>query len=465
MARATSLLFSPDDNATFALACWDGQVALFLPTTTAEATVRPPDARLPDLPREGRGGGSNDVDSSLAWKQVWREAAAATPGKTRGGKGGGNLEDQDGAFLCWCKEAPGSEAPAANLAVSAYRVSTGDCIRQRRCLENFRDNPDASSGGETAPTPATTTGGPPQRKSSSQEAFAPEVVTGPGFEVFAKRGLGERVGGAVSGPRPAGLTPEPTAERYLIHGLAAGPSFMALYDSDFCLHVVSIAAILSAGQVLTPPPPQPPPTPCPTDTVEAFSSEEDPAKTPPGSADAGASTLLSAKVTLVNNDHGLIAAYVRQHREPEGGGVIDIPPAEDGLELSVMWRNALSRVETPDDGKCTGRAAGEGNRRLSFLPGELENNDRPESGDGGNGGVFGADVRWGRFALFTRYTVLVYTRPDEGEAAGKTPRAKGGNAPTVTPLGGWRAYAEHPVVHGVLLGGEKAPRLRWHWCD
>lgn len=454
MARATSLSFSPDDSATFALACWDGKVALFVPTTASEATASPPDASLPETPkntiRESGGGGGNDVDSRRTWKQVWREAAAATPGKIGGGNWGGNLEDQDGAFLCWCKGSPGSDASAADLAVSAYRVTTGDCL-SRRCEENRV----ASSGGETSPTPITTTGELPRRK-SSQAAFPPAMATGPGFELFAERGLGERVGGAVSGSRPAGLTPEPTAERYLIHGMATGPSFVALYDSDFCLHVVSLAAILSAGHVLVPPPP---PTPRPIEAVEVLSTAEDTVKTSRGAAGAGASTsLLTTKVTLVSNDHGLIAAGVRQHRGPEGEGADDILPSEDGLELSITWRNAISRVETPDDGKCIGREAGE-DRRLSFLPGELEKDDRGGGGDGGNGGVFGADVRWGRFALFTRYTVLVYTRPDEGEAAGKAQRAKGGNSPAVTPLGGWRAYAEHPVVHGVLLGGEKVPRL------
>lgn len=462
MARVTSLSFSPDDNSTFALACWDGKVALFLPTTTAEANVPLPDPSLSEPPNntieEDRGGGDNDVDSKRAWKQVWREAAATAPGKTRGGKGGGNLEDQDGVFLCWCKGSPGSEAPAADLAVSAYHVATGDCVRRHQCEEKINDNRVVSSGGETVSTPSTTTREPPRRKSSSQGDFPPPMVTGPGFEVFAEKGLGERIGGAVSGSRPAALTPEPTAERYLIHGLAAGPSFVALYDSDFCLHVVSIAAILSAEQVLAPPPPPVSPTPCPTAAVAAFSTLEDSVKASPDSADARASTSLLTKVTLVNNDHGLIAACVRQHRGPKGGDVVDIPAAEGGLELSVTWRNAISRVETPDNGKCTGRAAGEDDRRLSFLPGELENNDRGRAGDDGNGGVFGADVRWGRFALFTRYTVLVYTRPDQGKAAGKTQQAEGGNAPAVTPLGGWTAYAEHPVAHGVLLGGEKAPR-------
>lgn len=394
------------------------------------------------------------------WKQVWREEAAATPGKTRGGKGGGSLEDQDGAFLCWCKGSPGSAAPAADLAVSTYRVTTGDCARRHRREESFRDNPIAASGGQTAPTPTTTTHELPRRE-SSPPAFPPDVAMGPGFEVFAEKGLGERVGGAVSGPRPAGMTPEPTAERYLIHGLAASPSFVALYDSDFCLQVVSIAAILSAGRVLASPPLPSPPTPCSTAAVEAIFTADDTVTTSPGSADVGASTSLSTKVTLVNNDHGLIAACVMRHRGPEGGGVVDILPAEDGLQLLVTWRNAISRVETPDNGECTGRVAGEDARLLSFLPSQLENNAGGGAGDDGNGGVFGADVRWGRFALFTRYTVLVYTRPDQGKTAGKTQRAEGGNVPAVSPLGGWRAHMDYPVVHGVLLGGEIAPRQRW----
>lgn len=457
MARVTSLAFSPGDSASFALACWDGKVALFTRTTAAatEAPETTPNASLFDnATREGggggSGGGSNDAGGRRAWKHVWREAAApAPPSKARGGKGGENLEDQDGAFLCWCRRpAAGPGFGEADLAVSSYRVTAGDCLGRPRKEDGCRRDDRAASstaGGAAAPAPTSPGAVSPCEPSpSSRVPVPPAAVTGPGFEVFAGDGLGERVGGAVSGSRRPGLTSEHTAERYLIHGLAAGPSFVALYDSDLCLHVISIAAMLRAGRVLPPPPPSPAAATGAFPLVEGCAARS---ATPPP---------LTDRVTLVSNDHGLVAARVRRRR---GSEYVDgAPPFEDGLELLVTWRNATSGTETLDNGECTGGAGGDNNRRLPFLPGELDDDGGGEGGNG-NGGVFGADVRWGIFALFTRYTVLVYARPGRGETAGFTDGAKGGDAHAVRPsaMGDWRAYVEHPVVHGLLLGGEEAP--------
>ena len=454
MARATSLSFSPEDNATFALACWDGKIALFLPASAVEADQSPPNSRLSEFRKDNieissdGGGGSKGASGRRAWKQLWREVAAATsPSKKRGGNGGGNgggnLEDQDGAFLCWCKGPAGSDAPAAaGLAVTAYSVRTGDCPRQR-CEEDCRSGRCASFKDGTMPTPPAT------GEQSSLEPFPPAVETGPGFELFAGGGLGERLGGAVSGSRPAGLTPEPTAERYLIHGLAAGPNFVALYDSDLCLHVVSLAAILGAGRVL--PPPLPPPRPCAV--AEAFSAVRDAETSSAGDVgEEAAASLLVDRVTLASNDHGMVAACVRRYRGPEGDGVGSVAQSEDGLELLLTWRNATSGLETPDNGECVGRGSSGDGRRLPFLPGELGDDDG--GGGGGNGGgVFDADVRWGRAALFTRYCVLVYTRPGTGEGAGSAQGVKSGDFTAARPAGGWSAFAEAPVVHGLLLGG------------
>lgn len=459
MARATSLSFSPEDSATFALACWDGKVALFLPlpTVAVEAAGSPPDPRLSETRQDkiaesgrggGGGGGSKGVGGRRSWKHLWREAAAAAspskkPGGKGGGKGGGNLEDQDGAFLCWCKGPAGSDAAAAGLAVTAYSVKIDECPGQR-CEEQDRSS-DGFAPSKDGAMPTQITG-----EQSSYAPFQSAVATGPGFELFAGGGLGERVGGAVSGSRPRGLTPEPTAERYLIHGLAAGPSFVALYDSDLRLHVVSLAAILDAGRVF--PPPLPPP-PRPTAVAEAFPAVEEAGASTSTSAGAvgeeASASLLVDRVTLASNDHGLVAACVRRHRGPDGVGSVVNP--EDGLELLLTWRNAISGAETPDGGECVGEGSGGDGRRLPFLPGELAEDDR--GGDGGNGGVFGADVRWGRVALFTRYSVLVYTRPGRGNAAGNILGAKGTNDFAASPAGDWNAYAGAPVVHGLLLGG------------
>ena len=445
MARATSLSFSPIDNATFALACWDGTVAVFTPTpASAAATFASPlPGRTSPSPiethpgRQGSGENASGV-GSRAWEPVWREKTA--PVKTGGGKGG-SLEDQDGAFLCWCQ---GPDAnTSADLAVSAYGVTADACIGHED-----RDHPFPGVQGSMG---------------SRDRLHGPNGwgEKGPGFELFAA-GLGERVGGMLAGSRPFGMT-EPTAERYLIHGLAAGPNFVALYDSDLCLHVVSLAAVLSAGSVLPPPS-------CRNPTVEA--ARESVPETPHPTTDAmqtrldirakkGKSPSIT-KVTLVSNDHGLAVADVSRHHEPGGQGFDSNAPAEDGLKLSVTWRNATTGEETPDDGKCVGEA-GKSDSQMLFLPSQLAGDEE----DDDHGGVFGADIRWGRLALFTRYTVLVYTRPDrEAEVAGRAPKAEMEGLSTPSLVGGWRAYAGFPIVHGVLLGGEKwvlggfEPRMR-----
>lgn len=445
MARVTSLSFSLNNSATFALACWDGKMALFLPAAPAEAAVLPPTPSLfkaSTTTATAGGDGFNDsgegVGSKRAWKQVWREeAAAAAPGKAGGGKARGSLEDQDGTFLCWCK---GSDASTTDVAVSTYCTTTGDCSK-RRC-----GDPDERGGETTPPAPRDAASEFPLPE-PPREAYPPAM--GPGIEVLAEGGLGGRIGGAVSASRRDGVTREPTAERYLIHGLAAGPGFVALYDSDLCLHVVSIAAMLSDTCVL------PPPTP--TNEEEASSRHPDEASTVAAAhAEALTPPRHTQNVTLVNNDHGLIAACVRRHNGP--GSADAAAPPDGGLDLAITWRDAFSGVETPDDGECVGQRRDENDRRLSFLPGELAGDYR--GSDDNDGGVFCADVRWRRLALFTRETVLVYTRPAREKAGRKGQEAPYGNA--LGP-GGWRAYAEHPIVHGLLLGGEKTGRVSLPW--
>lgn len=435
MARATSLSFSPTDSATFALACWDGAVVVFTPTSTATAaTSTPPfpDGISPSLietlpDRRGSGDNTSRIDSR-AWKPVWREKPA--PVKAGGGKGG-SLEDQDGAFLCWCRR-PGSNA-VADLAVSAYGVTANACSGSEH-----RDHAPPGLQGVTG-------------SGDGLHGSDGCAQKGPGFELFAA-GLGERLGGMLAGSRPSGVT-EHTAERYLIHGLAAGPKFVALYDSDLCLHVVSLAAILSAGSVLPPPS-------CRNPAAEAVARESvqeaphltgDATQTQSDAAATEDGPPPTAKVMLVSNDHGLAVADVVRHREPGGHGFDGSCLAEGGLKLSVTWRNPTTGEETADDGKCAGKAGGS-DTRMPFLPAQLAS----DAVDDELCGVFCADVRWGRLALFTRYTVLVYTRlSQEIEAAGKAPEAEAESLSAPSLAGGWRAYAGYPIVHGVLLGGER----------
>lgn len=435
MARATSLSFSPDDNATFALACWDGRTALFLPiTTTAAPSPGQTGESLLELPHNRRVKCGSDA-LGRAWKPVWREKAA--PVKPGGGKGE-NLEDQDGAFLCWCK-GPDSNSPA-DLAVSMYDVIAGTCTsRERR-----------GDGG------ASDAGGSLEMGGVLPE-YEASAANGPGFELFAG-GLGERVGGAITGLRPAGVT-EPTAERYLIHGLAADRSCLALYDSDQCLHVVSLAAILDAHRVLSPPRRRPATTGGADKLPEdAASMTGDVDKIAPDSKAAETLSPPTAKVTLVSNDHGVIAAEVGRDRGSGGRGSDTAPPEPEGLRLSITWRNAVTGVETPDDGECIGKAGGS-DRRLPFLPDQLASLDGNEE----DGGVLGADVRWGRLALFTRSVVLVHTRATERESSKASEAGVGSGFASPD---GWRAYLEYPIVHGVLFGGERRGcRLDMTICD
>lgn len=409
MARATSISFSPDDNLSFALACWDGNVALF---RLAAAASPSPDqtsdnrARSPPISCDN-GSGGNGADRR-EWELSWREISA--PVKIGGGKGG-SLEDQDGTFLCWCKG--NDRGSPAGLAVSTYRAETD---RGAHAADNA-----------------------PEVVGQSHESES-DAARGAGFDVFAE-GLGDRVGGAVSGPRPASAT-EATAERYLIHGLAAGPSFVALYDSDMCLHIASLAALLGAGGVL--------PSPAGRTATVDVASELRRARVSrteetvrPAVASLEPSSPRTAKVTLVNNDHGLIAAEAWRDRGTGLGGVDGDNPeglGSEGLGISITWRNPVTGMETPDDGKCIGES-GRKTGCLPFLPPYLAVD---QGGEGG--GVFGADIRWGRFALLTRYTVLVFARAHERYGADS-----GGEAAQV---GGWRSYPHFPLVHGVLLGGE-----------
>ncbi|CAM9802539.1 unnamed protein product, partial [Sphacelaria rigidula] len=274
-------------------------------------------------------------------------------------------------------------------------------------------------------------------------------------------GLGARVGGVVTGP--GGAFAEVTAERYLVHGLAAGSNCLALYDSDLCLHIVSLASILESGRVSTAPPPTPDsvaarwtsevPTPMtavasesglsPYGPHDLFATTGKPSrgmhddeKTTVSPVDrsnalketslesitdrlfpqASSSSRAPRMVALVNNDHGLVQAEVvsRQcagpaeehngypHRGPENDQFqgpdsdpfrypISFSQEEEGLGLSITWRDAHTRLETPDNGECcaaAGEGSGAGARplrakrvgRLPFLPAfqnevDQDNND------------------------------------------------------------------------------------------
>lgn len=384
MARPTSLSFSPDDKASFALACWDGSVAIFLSTHS--------NASFDNDKCAASSGGR-------AWKRVWRETTAPA---TIGGATSGNFEDQDGTFLCWCRGST-DESPAT-LMVSSYKVKIGACAHS-----SSHELPLAHNEG---------TGARDLLQCADHVA-----TTAPGFEVFVDA-LGERVGGAVLDPLGPGAI-RSTVERYLIHGLAADQGAIALYDSNLCLFVIPLSMLYGTG------------------CIKVLSDGQN--YSGPGAPGTGRGAVFEAKelaaplprkLTLVNNDHGLVAAKVRLHCGSEGHRIGDDPP--EGLRLSVLWRDAKTGEDTPDHGGLGGVAEGGEFARLPFLPGELADRDEEQ------GGVFGADIRYGRLALFTRYVTLIYARPDSGSSCGESLESRAGS---------WETYATYPLVHGVLLGG------------
>lgn len=401
--------------------------------------------------------GRKDPGGGVAWKSVLREKTASANEKIGGGKGGTTLEDQDGTFVCWCN---GRDKNAlSTLVVSSYRVKTigADCKREEGC----------NSAGLAAEPPS-----PPPLKYEPQSAFDPTASTGPGFELFEK-GEGDRVAGVVTGPCSA--VTESTAERYLIHGLAAGPNFVTLYDSNQCLHVVSLAAILDAGGILNTS--LAPPAPCPATftrvisdlTDDSIKAGEVKGSTPLDTAalenspsQAATAAAAEAKTTLVNNDHGLVVADdAWRDSRPEAHSCTESHPPEEGLQLSVTWRDARTGSETPDEGElCAGSKSGSGKdrARLCFLPNQVRVNG---GGVSGGDGVIAADVRSGRLALFTRHTTFVYSRLDRGAGGGGSSASKGqrDRAVPATAMGGWRAYLESPLVHGVLFGGTALVRV------
>lgn len=473
MPRVTSLSFCPDDNASLALACWDGQVILFQPailtTGSADAVhvqpVKPSLADAPTASKNNRKADTPGVQSKngrgRAWKQVSRAKALSTTAVS-------HLEDQDGAFVCWCcghGRTPGTDNAGyqtADLAVSSYRIAADNIVIGNH--DAIADSHDLFSSFPASPRFTDVVGA----------AFDPSASTGPGIELFAEGGRGKRSGGVMTGSRSN--LPEATAERYLIHGLTSGQNFVALYDSDLCLHVISLGAILEADRVLTPAPsarvsaensmtlplanfpdvtrddktlpagtdpnlvrPETNPIAHAENTKASLKGKHD----PPRSA--------ASEVTLVNNDHGLVKAEVCRYGVPGEHWA----SSEEDLGLSITWRDAFTGAETPDGMEGVKGGVGGGHdhggrdrqRRLSFLPGYVE-------GDGNescNEGVIAADVRWWRLALFTRYIVLVYTRPvleknDDKSGGTKGDGLAGGK--------GWKAYPDGPLVHGVLFGGK-----------
>lgn len=521
MARPTSLSFSPSNNSTLALACWDGQIIILRPAATAPAAAPTIDESTPLLKNGGAsrllktpktpvpGKSAAGAGDTREWTAVWREQGALSK------KESAHPEDQDGAFVCWCDQGDGQEsgrddphaaeaatmmaAIAPALAISSYGVTLNDTA-----LHNPENLTHTGVGFMTPGSPTAIGFGP----AFDGNTAAP---TGPGLEVFAGEGLGDQVGGVIIGVR-GGLA-EATAERYLIHGMAAGLNYLALYDSDRCLQLVSLGAMLEAGRVLTPqsaattfassavrpadatqPPPavvsglalwqavdglsagrdKPPMRTRDTDSavgaVYNGSTLEDSPDKEQSSSKAAAAPKMRA---LANNDHGLVKAEVLCCHPCDQDLENDQAPSrraascsdEDSLGLSITWRDALTRLETPDNGECSAVAAGgevpSGNTcpRLPFLPALRE-----EAEDSNVDGVIAADVRWGHMALFSRFTALVYTRPVSSKSVkgGERGRVVGGGEAEGSSAGagrgvgggGWRAYPEGPVVHASLLGGE-----------
>ncbi|CAM9802608.1 unnamed protein product, partial [Sphacelaria rigidula] len=149
ITRPTSLSFCPDDCATLALACWDGQIIILQPTTTAAAapggrgaddtkSLRTNSTPLSILRTPTASTGKSPVpggsSKSRRWKLMWRNKD-----KNISKKSGAHLEDQDGAFVCWCgengRESGGASSQvqqAASLAISTYVVTGGDTATHDR---------------------------------------------------------------------------------------------------------------------------------------------------------------------------------------------------------------------------------------------------------------------------------------------------------------------------------------------
>lgn len=339
------------------------------------------------------------------WRPFGRKEAK--PGKTSGvASGGEHLEDQDGVFACWCRSRDRISGPA--LAVSSYNVTNG-----APCPQN-----DGSS------LPAA-------------ESYSAEVI-GSGFGIFAD-GLDRQIGGVLTRAQTRAGCKEASADRYLIHGLVAGPNFVAAYDSDLRLHVSSLAVILQTGTVLTAG--AHPPARAAGSSLSQIGVMQakrhkggiDSAMSREDNAEFRTSSRSANQVILVNNDHGLI---VTEHRGMGEHIPSNASPEED-LKLSITWRDASTGSETPDDEACTVRSGD--NNRLPFLPGGM-----------GKDGVIAADVRFGRFALFTTYAIVVCTRPRPDETSTTTIPSDKGHQNSAAE---WRAYLGGSNTHGLLIGG------------
>lgn len=388
------------------------------------------------------------------WRTLWRERndhwSTSEPIK---GKGGEHLEDRDGSFVCWCCcKAPGNKSGPASgqaLVISGYGVP-----RDSYSMPRDRASPRGNRRSPSEQAATLSCGGMPQ----------PSDATGPGLSIL-EEASGKRIGGLLGGGLMGTTAPAP-ADRYLIHGIVAGPDFVALYDSNLCLHVASLPTAPVGGQS------------CQSQALPAVSraesllaglaskhggSGEARKKSAPGRGEAGGEgeardsaeprrTCAKTSTTLVNNDHGLVAAQLWQVRGEGGGAAHDTANdaaddyatpelSDDGVEVSITRRDPLTGSETVvQSGKPGSPDAGV---PLAFLPSYA-----------GGDGILAADMKWGRVALFTTYVTLVYTLPDGGTStSGGKPIRKHQDG-----QGGWRAYMGGRHIDGLLMGGEQEPR-------
>ncbi|CAM9475444.1 unnamed protein product, partial [Discosporangium mesarthrocarpum] len=235
--RVISISFCTGDKPSFALSCWDGQTLLFHPCK--EQRLRSPSPQDGHPTSSGEHAGNEVYRSKEAGKEAmslasktpgprsWQQAHLGGDFGRRFGESSGEslsspdkLEDRDGHFLCWLL--PGLQGEAADLAITSLRVAGGPTTWA--VMEGV-------GGGHRAWGAEQGTWGPPtwtRHRGSSLLGHSS------GVEVYGS-GNGERLCGLATGP--GAEVAQPAARRYLVHGLACGAGFLALYDSDCNLHV------------------------------------------------------------------------------------------------------------------------------------------------------------------------------------------------------------------------------------
>ncbi|CAM9380141.1 unnamed protein product, partial [Choristocarpus tenellus] len=439
--RVTSVSFSPNDNASLALACWDGQVLLFQPKyldkhyNSCGSLSRP-------TPKNGGGEYWSQADNvempdklsetSNFWQLTspggdWEQKLGDVSGEHPRDK----LEDREGQFVCWVLSPLQEGNSIACLATTTVDISDG--VHQGGCSLQ-------SSGGQRVQV-----GNGIESEAGLSWSGGSEWVCctrqGSGAELYDPIS-GKRLGGFVTSPEVQ--IPQPTAgQAYLIHGMACSGGFLSLYDSNCTLHVVGpryLASLqndtfpeeesASVGHATCPTIPENDLPGAPQVKGGSNTSDvrkdghgsrredydgfkggvgetksvpvgrrvgcaESPPSTNPGRRHPGS---LTGMITLADNEHGTvsIAQGVTSSQSP-----LSSPHSfpERVLKLSVVWRQVEMGPEEAE------HRAKEVSREVPMLP-SLSQDER----GGKRWEVIGADIRWGWVAVFTRHVAVVYAR-------------------------------------------------------